>query len=58
MYYGFAMVKNPYDRVRFRFFMDCNTKKEFEESVERCVRPSYVSMEELLKKEAKGIALD
>ncbi|CAK91460.1 unnamed protein product (macronuclear) [Paramecium tetraurelia] len=58
MYYGFALSKNKYDRVKFRIFMDCSTKYDFLTNIEKLVQLHYVPYKELLNLNTRGISLN
>jgi hypothetical protein len=49
MYYGFALAKNRYDRVKFRVYMDCNTRVDFFTNIEKLTHLYYVPYKDLLK---------
>lgn len=58
MYYGFALEKNKYDRIKFRIFMDCNDKLDFLENLEKFVKFNYVPYKSFISLEVKGISLN
>ncbi|CAD8071933.1 unnamed protein product [Paramecium sonneborni] len=58
MYYGFALNKNKYDRVKFRIFMDCSTKYDFLTNIEKLVQLHYIPYKELINQNSRGISLN